>query len=174
MAKKEKVYKVQVLCLIIIIIIIIIITIVTHIISIIITIIFFIIFLIIQAITYCLSILSNIASGCLMLATFGSYLLINHLNVLKAEDSSTPIIMPTLPDYQGVSQSLKQTLRVSHMGHQTFKIKEDLVQLHTETSHSNSRFPTSNVICPFINIRVLILIFLIALRLFQSRDYTFF
>ena len=104
----------------------------------------------------------------------GSYWLINHLNVLKAEDSSTPIIMPTLPDYQGVSQSLKQTLRVSHMGHQTFKIKEDLVQLHTETSHSNSRFPTSNVICPFINIRVLILIFLIALRLFQSRDYTFF
>ena len=93
---------------------------------------------------------------------------------MKAEDSSTPIIMPTLPDYQGVSQSLKQTLRVSHMGHQTFKIKEDLVQLHTETSHSNSRFPTSNVICPFINIRVLILIFLIALRLFQSRDYTFF
>ena len=109
-----------------------------------------------------------------MMATFGSYQLINHLNVLKAEDSSTPIIMPTLPDYQGVSQSLKQTLRVSHMGHQTFKIKEDLVQLHTETSHSNSRFPTSNVICPFINIRVLILIFLTALRLFQSRDYTFF
>ena len=56
----------------------------------------------------------------------------------------------------------------------TFKIKEDSVQLHTETSHLNSRFPTTNVICPFINIRVLVLIFLTALRLFQSRDYTFF
>ena len=38
----------------------------------------------------------------------------------------------------------------------------------------NSRLPTSNVIWLFVNIRVLILIFLIVLRFFQSRDYTFF
>ena len=74
-----------------------------------------------------------------------------------------------------VSKSHRHRTRlwVCHMGHQTFKIKEDLGQFHTETT-LNSRFPTSKVILPFVKIRVLILIFLIALRLFQSRDYTFF
>ena len=37
-----------------------------------------------------------------MIATFGSFLLINYLNVIKAADSFTLIIMPTLSNYQGV------------------------------------------------------------------------
>ena len=99
-------------------------------------------------------------------------LLTSYLNVLKAVDSSTLIICRLS---QIVRESHRHRIRlwVSHMGHQTFKIKEDLGQFHTETT-LNSRFPTSKVILPFVKIRVLILIFLIALRLFQSRDYTFF
>ena len=62
-----------------------------------------------------------------MIATIGSYWLINYLNVIKTVNSSTPIIKPTLSDYQGVSQTQNETL-----------------------------------------------IFLIALRLFQNKDYTFF
>ena len=76
--------------------------------------------------------------------------------------------------YPSHTHRQRTRLWVCHMGHQTFKIKEDSGQFHTETKHMNSRFPTSKVILPFVNIRVLLLIFLIALRLFQSRDYTFF
>ena len=61
-------------------------------------------------------------------------------------------------------------LWVSHVGHQTFKINEDLGQFLTETTFE-LQISISNVI---MALKVLILIFLIALRLFQSRDYTFF
>ena len=57
------------------------------------------------------------------------------------------------------------------MGHQTFKINEDLGQFLTETTFE---LQISHIQCYYGYLKVLILIFLIALRLFQSRDYTFF
>ena len=62
-------------------------------------------------------------------------------------------------------------LWVSHVGHQTFKINEDLGQFLTETTFE---LQISHIQCYYGYLKVLILIFLIALRLFQSRDYTFF
>ena len=62
-------------------------------------------------------------------------------------------------------------LWVSHVGHQTFKINEDLGQFLTETTFE---LQISHIQCYYVYLKVLILIFLIALRLFQSRDYTFF
>ena len=61
-------------------------------------------------------------------------------------------------------------LRVSHVGHQTFKINEDLGQFLTETTFE---LQISHIQCYYGYLKVLILIFLIALRLFQSRDYSF-
>ena len=57
------------------------------------------------------------------------------------------------------------------MGHQTLKINEDLGQFLTETTFE---LQISHIQCYHGYLKVLILIFLIALRLFQSRDYTFF
>ena len=56
------------------------------------------------------------------------------------------------------------------MGHQTFKINEDLGQFLTETTFE---LQISHIQCYYGYLKVLILIFLIALRLFQSRDYPF-
>ena len=61
-------------------------------------------------------------------------------------------------------------LWVSHVGHQTFKINEDLGQFLTQTTFE-LQIPHSQ--CYYGYLKVLILIFLIALRLFQSRDYPF-
>ena len=61
-------------------------------------------------------------------------------------------------------------LWVSHVGHQTFKINEDLGQFLTETTFE---LQISHIQCYYGYLKVLILIFLIALRLFQSRDYPF-
>ena len=61
-------------------------------------------------------------------------------------------------------------LWVSHVGHQTFKINEDLGQFLTETTFE---LQISHIQCYYGYLKVLILIFLIALRLFQSRDNPF-
>ena len=61
-------------------------------------------------------------------------------------------------------------LWVSHVGHQTFKINEDLGQFLTETTFE---LQISHIQCYYGYLKVLILIFLIALRLFQSSDYPF-
>ena len=56
------------------------------------------------------------------------------------------------------------------MGHQFFKINEDLGQFLTETTFE---LQISHIQCYYGYLKVLILIFLIALRLFQSSDYPF-
>ena len=56
------------------------------------------------------------------------------------------------------------------MGHQTFKINEDLGQFLTQTTFE---LQISHIQCYYGYLKVRILIFLIALRLFQSRDYPF-
>ena len=95
-------------CLILIIIIT---TVVTYnkgiIITIISNLIFFTIILIIYIITICLWVILLLV---FMIATFRSHWLINYLNVIGAVDSSTPIIMLTLSDYKGVSQTQNETL----------------------------------------------------------------
>ena len=92
-----------------------------------------------------------------MLITYGS------LRV-KALDSFTLIIMSTLPDYQGVSQKQNETLGLPY-GSSNLQDKRGFGSV----PHRNITF-----IWLFVNIRVLILIFLIVLRFFQSRDYTHF
>ena len=69
--------------------------------------IFLIIIPIIYIITICLFVIL-----CLVftIATFRSYWLINYPKVVKAVDSLTLLIMLTLPDYQGVSQTQNETL----------------------------------------------------------------
>ena len=95
-------------CLILIIIIT---TVVTYnkgiIITIISNLIFFTIILIIYIMTICLWVILLLV---FMIATFRSHWLINYLNVIGAVDSSTPIIMLTLSDYKGVSQTQNETL----------------------------------------------------------------
>ena len=56
------------------------------------------------------------------------------------------------------------------MGHQFFKINEDLGRFLTQTTFE---LQISHIQCYYGYLRVPILIFLIALRLFQSRDYPF-
>ena len=92
-----------------------------------------------------------------MLITYGS-------SRVKALDSFTLIIMSTLPDYQGVSQTQNETLGLPY-GSSNLQDKRGFGSV----PHRNITF-----IWLFVNIRVLILIFLIVLRFFQSRDYTFF
>ena len=61
---------------------------------------------IIYIITICLFVILRLV---FMIATFGSCWLINYPKVIKAVDSFTLIIMLTLPDYQGVSQTQNET-----------------------------------------------------------------
>ena len=106
-----------------------------------------------------------------MIATFGSYWLINYLNVIKAVNSFMHTIMLTLSDYQGVCRC-RLRLWVSHMGHQTFEEKRGFGSV----PHRNITFELqiSHVQCYYGYLRVFFLIFLIVLGLFQNRDYTFF
>ena len=94
-------------CLILIIMIT---TVVTYnkgiIITIISNLIFFTIIFIIYIITICLWVILLLV---FIIATFRSHWLINYLNVIGAVDS-TPIIMLTLSDYKGVSQTQNETL----------------------------------------------------------------
>ena len=56
-----------------------------------------------------------------MIATFGCYWLINHLNVIKAVGSFMPIIMQTLSDSLTLSGSLRETEQI--LSHWLFKVK---------------------------------------------------
>ena len=79
--------------------------------------------------------------------------------------------MPTLSDYQRVSQKKNDTLGPPYRSSN----HQDKIGFGS-VPHRNIAFElqVSYIQCYYDYLRVFISIFLIALRLFQSRDYTFF